>query len=174
MEKDWLFENIREIEKIKKVDHTHPFWQYRPTRVFWLASIPNFIKNKNISSYYTEEAERLKDAFCLNYYKNTPDFAKIALYDPEINDTLPCPWCLCSNSHRKQTRVSARCQLFGIRKTSSDVIGKINLKKYEKISNALKSLLDYETNVFYILQIDYFFEIKGRSFELGYFVNRWL
>lgn len=174
MEKDWLFENIREIEKIKKVDHTHPFWQYRPTRVFWLASIPNFIKNKNISSYYTEEAERLKDAFCLNYYKNTPDFAKIALYDPEINDTLPCRGAyvpiVIENKHEYLPDVS----FSGFEEASSDVIGKINLKKYEKISNALKSLLDYETNVFYILQIDYFFEIKGRSFELGYFVNRWL
>lgn len=174
MEKDWLFENIREIEKIKKVDHTHSFWQYRPTRIFWLNDIPNFIKNNEIASYYTEEAARLKDAFRLNYYKNTPDFTKIALYDPEINDTLPCRGAyvplVIENKHKYLPDVS----FSGFEEPSSNIISKINLEKYESINNTLKSLLDYETNVYYILQIDYFFEIKGRSFELGYFVNRWL
>jgi len=172
----WLFKNVRDIKAIKILNCESDFCRYAPTRAFWLDSLHGFLRVEKLKETFITEIKRLEDALRLNYYEKGLDFAKLSLPEPQNQNMLPfrgvyVPLVTAKNDkHEYLPDVS----FSGFEELSGSRIDKVDFKKYENIGKTLKPLLKYETNIYYILQIDPLIKIEGRSFELGYFVNRWL
>ncbi|MDD3376678.1 MAG: hypothetical protein PHF08_04380 [Candidatus Riflebacteria bacterium] len=172
----WLFKDVRDKKKIENINCESDFCRYAPTRAFWLDSLHGFLKVDKLKEAFITEVARLEDALRLNYYEQDPDFAKLRLPEPQNRNILPFRGVYVplvteiNDKHKYLPDVS----FSGFEELSGSKIGKIDFEKYENIGKILKTLLKYETNIYYILQIDPLIKIEGKSFELGYFVNRWL